>query len=348
MKYNPALDGIRAFAVIMVMCFHAGVPRIHGGFLGVDVFFVLSGYLITTLLLSEYERTGTIRLGTFYRRRFARLTPPLVVMLFVYLLVSRYLWPETTLGDSVRDVLAALFYLSDYSLTFWNVPSHLAHTWSLSVEEQFYVIWPLALLFLFNPDRNRYAVKLLIATYVSVTLWRIGWVILSAHPYEYAYYRFDTRVTGLILGALFAVFAKRKKNISLLIHPNLLAIAAAFLFAIYSWKIGNVPEIGMTFGTVLAEWASILLIAVSIWSDKQAIAYQFLANPLAVFLGKMSYGLYLWHFPIFLYLGELYPWYVTLPLGGAIALAFSMISYHTVEKVARTKIRAISTQPVAE
>lgn len=347
MKYNPALDGIRAFAVLMVMCFHAGVPRIHGGFLGVDVFFVLSGFLITAILLNEYERTRTIQLGVFFKRRFARLTPPLVAMIAVYLLVSGYLWPELTFAESFRNALAALFYISDYTLTFWAFPAPLAHTWSLSVEEQFYLVWPFAILYLFRSDRSRHAMKWLLFLYVSVTLWRMGWAFFSENPYQNTYYRFDTRATGLILGALLAAFSKAHKDLKLPIHPNLLAIAALLTFAIYSWKVGNVPTIGMTLGIVLAEFASVTLIAVSIWSDRQAMAYRILANPVSVYLGKMSYGLYLWHFPIFLFLGERYPWYVTLPLGGTIALLFSIVSYNTIERFSREKLRRPKEFPVA-
>lgn len=347
MKYNPALDGMRAIAVLMVMCFHAGVPRVAGGFMGVDVFFVLSGFLITTLLMDEYERSGTIRLGFFYQRRFARLTPPLIVMLFVYLLVAGYLWPEVTIENSLRDVLSALLYVSNYTLTFWNFPGHLAHTWSLAVEEQFYLIWPLVIMFICRPDRYRHAFKLLLAIYLAITGWRIGWAVLSEHPYQQAYYRFDTRLTGLVFGALVAVFAKRHPKISLPIQPELLGAISILLFGFYSWKFGNTHVIGLIFGIPMAEWVSALLIAICIWSDRQTIAYRLLANRIPVFVGKMSYGLYLWHFPIFMYMGERYPWYVTLALGGAVALMFSVISYYTVEKMARMKIRELKAMPIA-
>ncbi len=315
--------------------------------MGVDVFFVLSGYLITSLLMDEYERSGTIRLGFFYQRRFARLTPPLVVMLFVYLMVAGYLWPGATTASTLRDVFAALLYVSNYTLTFWNLPGHLAHTWSLAVEEQFYLIWPLVIMFICRPDRNRHAFKLLVAIYLAITCWRIGWAVLSEHPYQQAYYRFDTRLTGLIFGALVAIFAKQHPKISLPVRPELLGAISILLFALYSWRFGNTHVIGLTFGITMAEWVSTLLIAICIWSDRQTIAYKLLSNPIPVFVGKMSYGLYLWHFPIFLYLSEHYPWYVTLSLGSAIAMMFSMISYYTVEKMARTKIRELKAIPMA-
>ncbi|MFT3928836.1 MAG: acyltransferase [Spongiibacteraceae bacterium] len=346
-KYNPALDGVRAIAVLMVMCFHAGVPRIAGGFMGVDVFFVLSGYLITSLLMDEYERSGTIRLGFFYQRRFARLTPPLVVMLLVYLLLAGYLWAGMTTASTLRDVFAALFYVSNYTLTFWNFPGHLAHTWSLAVEEQFYLLWPLVILFICRPNRNRHAFKILVATYFAITCWRIGWAVVSEHPYQQAYYRFDTRLTGLILGALVAMFAKRQPHISLPMKPELLGAASIFLLALYSWKFGNTHVVGLTLGIPMAEWISTVLIAICIWSDKQTLAYKLLSNRLPVFVGKMSYGLYLWHFPIFMYMGERYSWQVTFVIGGSLALIFSVVSYYTVEKMARVKIRELKAIPVA-
>src|SRR5690242_18795216 len=131
MKHNNGLDGIRALAVIMVLGFHAAAPGATGGYLGVDVFFVLSGFLITSLLMDEIEDTGTVSFGRFYLRRFLRLTPPLLFMLATYLVFAPIAWPQMAFHTDVRDVLISTFYLSDYASAFWSLPHYLRHTWSL-------------------------------------------------------------------------------------------------------------------------------------------------------------------------------------------------------------------------
>ena len=139
-------DKVRAIAVMLVMIFHSSVPLFHGGFLGVDVFFVLSGYLITRILLAELDKTGNIQLLRFYIHRLARLSPPLLLLLLLYLVAAPHFWPDYSWH--VRDSLLTAMYLTDYAKALYNVPDMLRHTWSLSVEEHFYLLWPLGLMLL--------------------------------------------------------------------------------------------------------------------------------------------------------------------------------------------------------
>src|SRR3546814_6270958 len=145
MPFFPALDGLRAVAVLAVMVFHAMTGFATGGFLGVDVFFVLSGYLITCLLLVEHHGAGRIAISAFYLRRALRLYPALLLMLAVYLLAAPWLFPEASVSSHARDALLAGTYLSDYSYAFFKEPFYLKHTWSLAAEEHFYLLWPLLL-----------------------------------------------------------------------------------------------------------------------------------------------------------------------------------------------------------
>ncbi|HEX7744191.1 MAG TPA: acyltransferase, partial [Micromonosporaceae bacterium] len=149
--YQPGLDGVRALAVGAVLLFHGGVAWLPGGFLGVDAFFVLSGFLITSLLLGERDRTGRIDLVAFWARRARRLLPALLVLLLVVVLVSRVLLPGEELPALRWDALAALGYVANWRMADRGgdyfaqtaAPSPLQHTWSLGIEEQFYLLWPL-------------------------------------------------------------------------------------------------------------------------------------------------------------------------------------------------------------
>ena len=143
MTYIPALDGVRALAVIAVVAFHCGIPAARGGMVGVDLFFVLSGYLITTILRRELLKTGKISLAGFYWSRMLRLWPPLILFLVFYYWLGAFLFPGI---EVLPQIGIAALYLTDYSMAIWRSPAELGHTWSLSVEEHFYLVWPLFLL----------------------------------------------------------------------------------------------------------------------------------------------------------------------------------------------------------
>ncbi|MGH7656940.1 MAG: acyltransferase family protein, partial [Gemmatimonadales bacterium] len=149
-RYRPDIEGLRAIAVLLIVAFHAGVPGFTGGFVGVDVFFVLSGYLITWLLVDEAERTGTINLGRFYARRARRLLPALALVLIVTLAVTALLYAPYEQRVLAKTWAATAFYASNIHFASDAMNYHgaaaetnpLLHTWSLSVEEQFYLLWP--------------------------------------------------------------------------------------------------------------------------------------------------------------------------------------------------------------
>lgn len=171
MPYVPALDGIRAIAVLLVVFFHAQTPGFHAGYLGVDVFFVLSGFLITSLLLGELASTGGIHLRRFYFRRLARLMPPLIGLIALYLVLAPLVWPEH--AHHIRDAFIAGFYLSDYSVVADVHPVMLKHSWSLSIEQHYYLLWPLLLLLIVR-FRPKEIIGILFGLYIASTLWRIA------------------------------------------------------------------------------------------------------------------------------------------------------------------------------
>jgi peptidoglycan/LPS O-acetylase OafA/YrhL len=357
MKHNNALDGIRALAVIMVLGFHAAAPGATGGYLGVDVFFVLSGFLITSLLIDEMDSTGTVAFGRFYLRRCLRLTPPLLLMLAAYLAFAPIAWPQMAFHTDVRDVLISTFYLSDYASAFWSLPHYLRHTWSLSVEWHFYFIWPL---FLLSCARRMSRVQLcgvLAAAYLVFTAWRVYCELDGSGGYTHSYYRFDTRLSGLTAGSLLAMalpyLRTRESFRRLRLMANgpfgpfdALAVLALLAIAVCSWRFHVQSNAAMVFGITVVEVAAVVLVYLCLVPDRSRLR-GWLAHPVASYVGKVSYGIYLWHYPIFVYAYDRYPWYVVLFGGGLIAFALAVISYHTVEKVARRYSRQLR-EPAVE
>ena len=327
LRYNPALDGLRAIAALLVVGSHCHAPGFQGGFYGVDIFFVLSGYLITRLLLDEHGASGRIDLPRFYLRRFLRLTPPLLAMLAVYLVWAPYAWPQFGLWSHVRDTLVAAFYLSDYARAFWLFPHVVQHTWSLGVEEHFYLVWPLALLGLLRlPARWRPAA--LFGLYVAATAWRMIWYV-DATDWPETYFRLDTRMSGLILGALLATLLSGADRVPERL-ANLAGVVAslALILALTlgAWRAPGALEWTMT----LVEFAAAALLIASA-APKSWVSRALSAPPL-VATGILSYGIYLWHYPLALYFRDRMPWFEAMLTVLAIAFLAAAMSHLLIEK----------------
>ena len=206
----PGIDALRAIAVLAVFLYHAGVGWMPGGFLGVDVFFVISGYLITSLLLAEYRRGGHIRLGRFWARRARRLLPAVGVLIAVTMVVAAIVEPDRI--DRLRgDAISSLAYVANWHFIFghqsyfdqFQRPSLFRHLWSLSVEEQFYLLWPLVFaagMTLFG--RRRLIVGVLAGALGSVAL---AWALFDPDDASRAYYGTDTHAVGLLFGVALAL-----------------------------------------------------------------------------------------------------------------------------------------------
>jgi len=326
--YNPALDGIRAIAVLLVMAFHPRIPGFKGGFIGVDMFFVLSGFLITHLLMEERRRSGSIDLPGFYIRRFWRLTPPLLLMVVGYV-IGLTIFFEKFSVTYIRDSLLALFYLSDYSKAFFSKPGFLTHTWSLSVEVHFYLLWPFALLAVLRPCRQWQPALILFLLWVMAIAWR--WYCLAeGQRWGMVYFRFDTRISGLILGALLAYLTSMRMP---RFHPRVMDALGTLALGVIAvsvmeWRFRD--EGALEYGTGIAELATVALLLVALtpasWLNR------LLSTGPMTYIGRLSYGMYLWHYPAMYYMRKKLQWQETFIYGSLIASIAAAISYHLMEQ----------------
>ena len=327
LDYNPALDGLRGVAIILVLLSHAHVPLFDGAFLGVDLFFVLSGFLITSLLLIEHQAQGRLQYWRFYRRRFFRLMPALALFLASYCLFAPLLWPG--LDDVYQDALVSLLYLADYGIAFFDSPDTLLHMWSLSVEEHFYLIWPPLLVLLLRSAKPGAVWRPLALLYVLSWLWRILWVVQGQQFYE-IFFRFDTRASGLLAGALLAALMVEKPDFIHWLRARMPYAMWLPLSMPLLMELGWDNQAAMVWGITVVELAAIVvLVAVQ---QRAGLVYEMLSAPLLVRLGTLSYGIYLWHYPVVRYLRADYTWPVVVVLGLIISTALAALSFYTLER----------------
>jgi peptidoglycan/LPS O-acetylase OafA/YrhL len=334
----PALDGLRGVAAIVVLLFHTAGLR--GGFLGVDIFFVLSGFLITSLLADELERTGRIDHGRFYLGRALRLYPALAVYLAAQTIVIPYFWPDT---DSLRNALLAGLFLTDLSMPLWGEPPGIGigHTWSLSIEFHFYLIWPAVLPFILHARSWRTQVLSLSSLYALATGWRF--VRMFYFGYVDAYFSFDTRLSGLVLGALAAILATRYAN-----DHRIQRLAPWFAAAIAGVVLtATQGRITLSLPMAVLELATAGLILAVLNGD--GIVRRVLCSRFLVFTGMISYALYLWHMLLVLTLPSA-GWYGRLLLTFAASYGIATLSWYCIEARAlafRHRLRSREPAPQA-
>jgi len=314
-----AFDGVRALAVLAVLGYHEGVTGLPGGFLGVDVFFVLSGYLITGTLITGQP------LHRFWGRRVRRLLPALVVMLVTVTAAVTLAVPDQL--DALRGaLLPALFYFSNWYeiakhgsyFTLYGPPSPLMHLWSLAIEEQFYLIWPLVVLAI-RPLRNRELVPAVLA--VAAAVWM---AILYQHgDPSRVYYGTDTHTSALLVGATLAFVAARPGGKK---FTGALDAAGAAGLAVLGWACGHFggdDTVLYPYGLVAAALAAAAVVAAA--GSGGAIASLLSAKPLR-WLGERSYGIYLWHWPVIVLLHQ------NVVVETALAVGLAAVSWKFIEQ----------------
>lgn len=356
--HAPGLDGLRGVAVLIVLLYHAHFGFAVGGFLGVSMFFTLSGYLITSLLLRERHRDGGISLKGFWSRRFRRLLPAsLAAQGFVLALAAAGVWDGDQLRALRTDVPAALAQVVNISFIVrgtsyagaTTAPSPLNHYWSLSLEEQFYVLFPLVVAgaLLLGRSRRRVLVGVLVTGIAlsAVATWRFG-----DGNVDRAYFGLDTRLAELLIGALLACGTLYRVRLTNFWQRQLVAVAAAVAVGVLGWLTAT--------ATVSTTWlypGGLLLTAcctaIAIFAAVQTgwFARALAVAPLA-WVGRISYGLYLYHWPVFLWLTPRRTGLEQWPLFGmrmAATVALALVSYHLLEQPIRNRRILTGRLPLA-
>jgi peptidoglycan/LPS O-acetylase OafA/YrhL len=359
--YRPALDGVRAFAVAAVVLFHAGVPGIPGGFLGVDTFFVLSGFLITSLLVAERAEHGRVDLKAFWGRRARRLLPALLVVLVAVVVAGQFLLPAVELRLLRGDGLAALVYVANWRMIYrggagyfaqTSAPSPLQHTWSLGIEEQFYLLWPLIVVAMTawlaarggEDRRARVGLLLLTAAGIGASAYAAT-RLFNPTNVNRVYFGTDSRAQELLIGCALALL------LGLIVRPEqrvdprrahpVLGLLAICAVVGLGWLVthvnGTEAWLYHSAGLTLAALAVAVVLAHAVVSPASPTA-RLLALPPLVWLGRISYGVYLWHWPLFQFVNADRTGLSGPPLLGvrlALVLIIPIISFFAIEEPIR-------------
>lgn len=349
LPYRPALDGLRGVAVAAVVIYHVSPSLLRGGWLGVDLFFVLSGFLITSLLLTEYNRWGRISLAGFWASRARRLLPSLTLVLLAVLIASAFLAQPGRRSAIAGDVLSSFLYVANWRFLVGDeqyfstiaMPSPVRHTWSLAIEEQYYILFPLlmtALLVVFR-RRNQLAAALAVMA-VASALWMAALHVPGVDPSR-VYYGTDTRIFELLIGAAAGAvfgaheFAERTRwrvdGIA-----GRLAWPAMGLFVLAFVVVNENQSILFTGGLFVLCLLVVLPIVASASRTKSSFQRAFSWEPLRQ-LGLISYSLYLWHWPVIVFLNAeiiTNPWVRALAQVG-LSLALAYASWRFVEQPIR-------------
>lgn len=342
----PALDGLRGLAVVAVLAFHA--DHLRGGYLGVDAFFVLSGFLITALLLVEHRGTGRIDLRAFWGRRARRLLPAMFATVVVSSLLVRFVLDPSRHGSFGREALAALAYVSNWvsiseQSDYWalfDAPSPLEHLWSLAIEEQFYVVWPLVAAVCLALGRGRRRVLAIVVVAGIAASWtalRIQGAAIDGTAR--AYFGTDTRAAAILLGALVALVVTGRSRTPGRIERTIgiVAIPVTAGIGVAWFTLGGTDPWLYRWGLPLHGVAVAVVLAAVTGPCAGVVGRALSVGPLGA-IGAVSYGLYLWHWPVYVVLDGsrtgLDGWTLTV-VRVAVSIAATMVSYRLIEQPIR-------------
>lgn len=340
--FRPDIQGLRMIAVLAVIADHL----FHwptGGFVGVDVFFVISGFLITSLLLREHEKTGTISFWGFYRRRIKRIIPAAMLVIIVTLIAAWLIFNRVRFEQTIGDGIWATFFGANWHFALQGTDyfgaetavSPLQHYWSLSVEEQFYFVWPWLMLLIFwvvasTKGTARHARGVVLAAISLITVASFGWALYetATHP-TWAYFSTFSRAWELGLGALIAVIAPLFSKLPNWARPIIAWIGLAGIVAgVFLVNAG--PGFPAPWAALPVAATALVIIA---GTGAPARFIWPITNPVSNYIGDISYSLYLWHFPVIIFASEFFPTpdltFYLLTFSAMFTLA--IVSYHLVE-----------------
>ncbi|MFZ0668027.1 MAG: acyltransferase, partial [Acidimicrobiales bacterium] len=349
-----ALDGIRAFAVTAVILFHAGITAVSGGLLGVDVFFVLSGFLITSLLCTEHGRSGSIRLGRFWAARARRLLPGLFVLL-IGIAVFAWIFRQTLDLSSIRgDAIATLLYVANWHFILSGqsyfeqalAPSPLLHMWSLAVEEQYYLVWPLVAVFVLSKKGPR-GLALVASIGAALSALLMAVMFLEGFSTDRLYYGTDTRAQALLVGSALGALASQREwrvipqgwaeNRTGRVSGTLMWVTGAAALIWFWHDLNGQNPFLYEGGFLLVALASGAVIT-NVTSWRSSVLSKFLSLGSITYIGRISYGLYLYHWPLFLAIDHAHTGMsgaTLLAVRLAATLAAAVVSFHLIEQPIR-------------
>ena len=355
LPHNGPLAGLRAVAVVLVVLFHAGLPWLPAGFVGVDVFFVLSGFLITSLIVREVWSTRRLDLVGFWARRARRLLPVALVVLTVTAIAYAFAAPAIDVATNRNSFPAASLYVSNWlfaqeAVDYFadnSAKSPVLHFWSLSIEEQFYLVWPLVALVILLLAFRRVVAAITAVSALAAASFAYAYFLASSSP-EAAYFSTFARAWQLLAGALVALIVlvpvMRNRPLPEWVRPLATVSAPVALAAIVlaaSPIVGGRPPL---VASTVATLATVVVVA-SVWLLPNLTGTRWLAAPFAQLIGRLSYGIYLWHWP-FIIIGGLLGltseyWVVNVPVVLLVSTGLAAVTYVAVER----PMSALSLRP---
>jgi peptidoglycan/LPS O-acetylase OafA/YrhL len=337
MQYRPEIDGLRALAVIPVVLFHAGIAGFSGGFVGVDIFFVISGYLITSIILSEQQK-NSFTLAGFYERRARRILPALMLVVLLSAIAAWYLLLPTELVEFGESLISVGVFASN--ILFWTQSDYFAatsefipllHTWSLAVEEQFYLIFPVFMIFTLTWTKSKRVAILVIVAVLSLIFCEWAW----RNAPEANFFLAPSRVWELMAGVFCAFYLQQSREHLKLICQ--LASLTGLLMLVYSIVFFDKS---IPFPSLYALTPVVGTVLIILFTDKNTLVGKLLSIPFIVGVGLISYSAYLWHQPLFVFsrLNSIDELSVTTLLGlSVLAFIMAYISWRWVEKPFRNR-----------
>jgi hypothetical protein len=348
MKLRLDIQGLRSLAVIAVLIFHINSKYLAGGFLGVDIFFVISGFLMTNILLNDYYKNNKINLIKFYFSRLKRIVPALFVALFITLLLSLLIFSKEDIQKTSNNIYTSFLFISNIffsnqTFNYWDkqiYTSPFLHTWSLSVEWQYYLIYPLILMIVINVFKKFNVINkiIILNIFMFIISFLLAKYYININADKKAFYLLYSRAFELSLGALTALFLLKKPKFNLSnFYQNMISILAFILLIISLFFDGK--KIGFpVFGSLIPIFSTSILIY--LLSNPNLFLYKFLKNNILVYIGNLSYSLYLYHFIIYIfikYISDCYLLQNNLSIVSEIIIfilsfLFAHISYIFIEK----------------